>query len=131
MKLPPTEIYRFTLKINAYVIKNIIECAVTCVSLLKFKLSCLEINQREQTHQKSYSMHVFQNLFDSLYAAEEYRLQQNLFFEQCYLFLHTLILHPSCRKIFNKLNFSLVCLSIAFRAWGNSKGHSALFFYAL
>ena len=115
MKLPPTEIYRFTLKINAYVIKNIIECAVTCVSLLKFKLSCLEINQREQTHQKSYSMHVFQNLF----------------FEQCYLFLHTLILHPSCRKIFNKLNFSLVCLSIAFRAWGNSKGHSALFFYAL
>jgi len=119
------------MKISVYVIKNVIDCAVTYVSLKNFKLSSLKINRREQTHKKSYSMHVFPNLFDSFYAAEEYRLKRKLFFEQWYLFLHTLIHYPSFRKKFNQLNFSLVCLSIAFRAWGNSKGHSAFFFYAV
>jgi len=67
------------MKINVYVIKNIIEFAVTYVSIYNLNLSSLKINQREQTRKKSYSMHVFPNLFDSLYAAEEYRLKQNFF----------------------------------------------------
>jgi hypothetical protein len=62
------------MKINVCAIKNIIECAVTCVSLLKLNLSFLKVNQRE-----SYSMHAFPNLFDSRYTAEEYRLKQKLF----------------------------------------------------